>query len=206
MNRIAIYARVSTKEQNPENQLRELREYAKRRWEGAAISEYVDVGVSGANARRPELDKMMMAAKKRQLDTILVWKFDRFGRSVQHLVNALAEFQALDVAFISLQDTIDTTTPIGRAMFAIIGAFAEFERSVIQERIYAGLSRATAQGKKLGRPRMPIDTAQVRSLRSQGLTYRAVAERMKISKEAAFRACSKNPTENERIVPSVVGA
>ena len=138
--RVALYARVSTHNgQDPEVQLRDLREYAGRR--GLEIvKEYTDVGISGSKDSRPMLNELVADAHRRRFDAVLVWKFDRFARSLRHLVNALAELEALGVAFISFRDNVDLSTPSGRLMFQIIGAMAEFERSLIQERVKAGLT------------------------------------------------------------------
>jgi DNA invertase Pin-like site-specific DNA recombinase len=190
-SRAAIYARVSTKDQHPENQVLELRRYAEARgW--TVIEEYVDQGISGAKDRRPALDKLMDAARRRKLDIVLVSRFDRFARSVRHLVAALDEFRALGVAFVAENDAIDTTTPTGKLTYHVIAALSEFERSLIQERIMSGLSRARAQGKKLGRPPVAVDADQVRVLRQKGLSLRAIAREMSISKDAAARALSQN--------------
>ena len=150
--RIALYARVSTSngQQDPEMQLRELREYAKHR-ELIIIDEYID-RMTGSKDSRPALNRLMGDACQRRFDAVLVWKLDRFGRSLRHLVNAIAELEALGVAFISFRDNLDLTTPSGRLMFQIIGAMAEFERALIQERVKAGLRNARAKGKRLGRP------------------------------------------------------
>jgi len=151
--RVAVYARVSTANngQDPTMQTRELEEYCQRRgWE--IVDCYVDTGVSGAKDSRPELNRLMADAHQHRFDAVLVWKLDRFGRSLRHLVNALAEFEALGVAFISLKDNLDLSTPAGRLMFQIIGAMAEFERSLIVERVKAGMRNARAKGKRIGRP------------------------------------------------------
>src|SRR6516165_9143955 len=154
----AIYARVSTMNngQSPEMQIRDLRDYCRsRRWESAG--EYLDIGQSGAKDSRPELNRLMADAHQRKFDVVLTWKLDRFGRSLMHLVNALAELETRGVAFVSLKDNVDLSTPSGRLMFQIIGAMAEFERSLITERVRAGLRNAKAKGKRLGRPsRTPI--------------------------------------------------
>jgi len=153
ISRVALYARVSTANngQDPTMQTRELEEYCQRRnWEIAGC--YVDTGVSGAKDSRPELKRLMADAHQRRFDAVLVWKLDRFGRSLRHLVNALAELEALGVAFVSLQDNLDLSTPSGRLMFQIIGAMAEFERSLIVERVKAGMRNARAKGKRIGRP------------------------------------------------------
>lgn len=179
--RVAIYARVSTlTSQDPEVQLRDLREYASRRgWKIA--EEYVDQGVSGARETRPALNRLMKDAGRRKVDAVLVWKLDRFGRSLRHLVNALAEFEARGVAFVSLGDNIDLSTPAGRLMFQIIGAMAEFERALIQERVRAGLRNARAKGKRLGRPRRPINIEEVEKMRGVGLGERAIARELGIA-------------------------
>jgi DNA invertase Pin-like site-specific DNA recombinase len=172
--RTGIYARVSTSEQSPEMQLAELRDYCTRRgWEVAG--EYVDLGISGTRERRPRLDRLMADAKQRKFDAVLVWKLDRFGRSLKHLVNALAELEALGIVFVSLHDNLDLSTPAGRLMFQIIGAMAEFERALIVERVKAGILHARAQGKRIGRPRCYVDDEKVRRLRAEGKSLREIA-------------------------------
>jgi DNA invertase Pin-like site-specific DNA recombinase len=185
-NRVALYARVSTKDQEPLNQLLELRRFAEARgW--TVVDEFVDQGVSGAKDQRPAMNRLMDAARKRRIDIVLIAKFDRFARSVRHLVSALEEFRTLGVAFIATSDAIDTTTPTGRMTFHVIAAMAEFERSLIQERIMSGLARARAQGKHLGRPRIAVDVARVRDLRQQGLSLRAITRETGINKDAVRR-------------------
>jgi DNA invertase Pin-like site-specific DNA recombinase len=176
--RTALYARVSTLNgQDPEMQLRELREYAARRgWEIA--DEYTDHGVSGSRDSRPALNRLMTDAQQRRFDAIVVWKVDRFGRSLRHLVNALAELGALGVAFVSLRDNLDLSTPSGRLMFAVIGAMAEFERSLIQERVKAGLGNARAKGKQLGRPQRIVNRESILQMKAEGLSLRQIAERL----------------------------
>jgi DNA invertase Pin-like site-specific DNA recombinase len=150
-------------------QTRELEEYCQRRgWEIAGC--YVDTGVSGAKDSRPELNRLMADAHQRRFDAVLVWKLDRYGRSLRHLVNALAELEALGVAFISLRDNLDLSTPSGRLMFQIIGAMAEFERSLIVERVKAGMRNARAKGKRIGRPPRTYLSPEVRQ--SIGEAYR----------------------------------
>src|SRR5215469_17524684 len=180
--RAAIYARVSTANngQNPEVQLRELREYVERRgWKLAG--EYTDVGISGAKEKRPELDRLLAEAHRRHFDAVIVWKFDRFVRSVSHLLRALETFQALGIEFVSLTEGVDTSTPAGKMVFTVLGAVAELERSLIVERVKAGLRNARAKGKRLGRPIVIVDGARVASLRADGMSWRAVAQRMGIS-------------------------
>ena len=147
----AIYARVSTLDQEPENQLQELRRYAQAR--GWTAVEYVDRGVSGAKDRRPALDQLLADAKRRRFDVVVCWRLDRLGRNLKHLITLLDELQALGVAFVSLAEGIDATTPAGKLQMHILGAIAEFERERIRERVLAGLQRARTQGKRLGRPR-----------------------------------------------------
>ena len=163
MQKIAIYARVSTSNgQDPETQLLALREYAKAR-KLEVFSEYVDV-ISGSTDSRPALNKMMQDAKRRRIDAVVVWKFDRFARSTSHLITALETFNALGVDFISLSESVDTSTPMGKMVFTVLGAVAELERSLIRERVILGLQRAKAQGKQLGRPRVPIDVERLGEL------------------------------------------
>jgi DNA invertase Pin-like site-specific DNA recombinase len=129
----------------------------------------------------------MADASQRKFDAVLVWKLDRFGRSLRHLVNALAELEALGLTFISLRDNLDLSTPSGRLMFQIIGAMAEFERSLIQERVRAGLRNARAKGKRLGRPRADVNETQVADLRHLGASWRTVAKKLAIGLETAHR-------------------
>jgi DNA invertase Pin-like site-specific DNA recombinase len=192
--RIALYARISTigLGQDPEMQLREMREYASRRgW--IIVAEFVDRGVSGTKEKRPQLDAMMKAASGRTVDAVMVWKLDRFARSLKHLVNALAEFDALGVAFISLRDHLDLTTPSGRLMFQIIGAMAEFERALIVERVRAGLHNPdrpgfSSKGNRLGRPRVTVPQAKIDRLKREGLSLRAIAKQVGVSKTTILRA------------------
>ena len=197
VNRIALYARVSTLNgnQDPEMQLSELREYAKRRdWQ--IVEEYVDRGVSGSKDSRPALNRLMAHAHRRGFDAVLVWKIDRWGRSLKHLVTSLAELDAYGIAFVSLRDNLDLGTPSGRLMFQIIGAMAEFERALIQERVRAGLAHARAKGKRLGRPRVFVSESRISELRNSGLSWRAIAKELKLGTGTVHRAaqrCSKKP-------------
>ena len=174
--RVAIYARVSTDEQNPELQLRELRDYAERR--GFVIHrEYIERASGDRRRRRaPEFEALMIDARRRRFDCVLVWKYDRFARTLGALIAALEEFRDLGVDFISHTQAIDTTTPMGRLFFHVIGSFAEFERDVIVERVKAGLANARAKGKKLGRPvKDPKAADRVAALRASGMSLRAIA-------------------------------
>lgn len=180
--RAALYARVSTDGQTTENQLQELRAVAARmRWEVAG--EYIDHGISGAKGRdkRPQFDALCHAAVRREFDVVMAWSVDRLGRSLQHLIAFLGEIHAKGVDLYLHQQGIDTTTPAGKAMFQMCGVFAEFERAMIQERVRAGLARAVAQGKTLGRPRVSERTeAEIRAARAQGTGMRAIASRLGI--------------------------
>ena len=177
MNQAAIYVRVSTKDQDPEMQLLDLRRYAQQR--GFEIyKEYVDWGVSGSKTNRPALDELMSAARKRLFDVVLVWRFDRFARSTKHLVDALHEFRSLNIDFISYQEAIDTSSPIGEAIFVIISAMAKLERDIIVERVKAGMRKAKEQGKRIGRPQAIVDVDSIISLRKQGLSLQAIADRV----------------------------
>jgi len=152
--RAALYMRVSTADQKPDLQSDALRAYAGRS-SLDIIRSYCDVGVSGRREGRPQLNNLMIAARTQEIDCVLVWKFDRFARSTSHLLAALEEFNHLGVRFISVQDQVDTDSPMGRAMFTIIGAMAELESSLISERVTAGMKSAETRGKHLGRPATP---------------------------------------------------
>src|SRR5438309_3988144 len=199
-SRVAIYARVSTVNhgQDAGLQTRELRQFAEARgW--TIASEYVDSGVSGAKDSRPELNRLMADAHKRRFDVVLVWKLDRFGRSLRHLVNALAEFESLGIAFISLSDNLDLSTASGRLMFQIIGAMAEFERELIRERVKAGMKNARAKGTRIGRPRANVDAAQVARLRASGASLRAIAAELGVS-VGTVAACSKKLSRSTSVI------
>jgi DNA invertase Pin-like site-specific DNA recombinase len=186
--RVALYARVSTNYgQNPEIQLVELREYSNRRgW--TVAGEYVDEGVSGAKESRPALNRLMADAHRRRFAALLVWKIDRFGRSLRHLVNALADLDALGVSFVSLHDNLDLSTPGGRLMFQVVGAMAEFERALTQERVRAGLRLAKSKGKRLGRPRTGVNPEQVASMRAKGDSWKVISRELGIGVGTACRA------------------
>ena len=185
--RAAIYARVSTNNgQSPEMQTRELREYCQRRgWDIAG--EYVDVGVSGAKDSRPELNRLLTDAHRRQFDALVVWKFDRFARSVSHLLRALETFQALGIEFVSLTEGVDTSTPAGKMVFTVLGAVSELERSLIRERVRAGLRNAKAKGKHIGRPKVAVDGSQIARLRSQGLSWLTIGKRLGVGEGTVRR-------------------
>jgi DNA invertase Pin-like site-specific DNA recombinase len=180
----AIYARVSTLDQQPENQLTELRRYvAARGWKAAV--EYVDHGVSGSKDRRPALDRLVKDARRRKFDVLVTWKLDRLGRNLKHLITFLEDLQALGVAFVSLGEGIDATTPAGKLQMHILGAIAEFERGRIVERVRAGLARAKAQGKRLGRQPYAIADAQFEAVANRSL--RDAAQALGVSRSVVHR-------------------
>src|SRR5713226_400567 len=180
--RAAIYARVSTTNmgQDPTMQTRELEEFCQHR--GWNISgQYVDQGVSGAKDSRPELNRLMADAHVRRFDIVAVWKFDRFARSVSHLLRALETFQALGIEFVSLSENVDTSTPTGKMVFTVLGAVAELERSLIAERVRAGLRHARAKGVRLGRPRVFVSESRIDALRASGSSWRAIAKELGVA-------------------------
>src|SRR6201981_1479418 len=178
--RVVIYARVSTKDQSCDLQLRDLRAYCAAR--GFSLErEYVDVGESGAKDSRPQVNELMATARKRHFDAVIVWRFDRFARSTKHLLLALEEFRSLGIQFISYQENIDTSSPLGQALFTIVSAVAQLERDLIRERVNAGIRHARASGKQLGRPRRIVNADEVRMLRSNGARLRQIAEKLWVS-------------------------
>src|SRR6202162_929202 len=191
--RVALYARVSTSngQQDPEMQLRELREYAKHR-EMTIVGEYID-RMTGSKDSRPSLNRLMADAGQRKFDAVLVWKLDRFGRSLRHLVNALAELEALGLTFVSLRDNLDLSTPSGRLMFQIIGALAELDRSFVQERVRAGLRNARAKGKRLGRPCAVVDRSRIAALRAAGASWRAISRELGVGIATLYRQENAQP-------------
>ena len=180
----AIYARVSTLDQEPENQLAEVRRYAAAR--GWTPTEYVDRGVSGAKDRRPALDLLIVDARRRRFDVLVCWRLDRLGRNLKHLITLLEELQALGIAFVSLAEGIDATTPAGKLQMHILAAIAEFERARIAERVRAGLHRAKAQGKRLGRPAHRIVSADL--TRTAHLSLRGAARELGVPVAVLHRA------------------
>ena len=198
----AIYARVSTSAgQNVDSQLYELREYCERRkWK--VWREYVDIGISGTKEKRRELDKLLEHAHRRKFDAVVVWKFDRFARSVSHLLRALETFRAQGIEFVSLSEQVDTSTPMGKMVFTVLGAVAELERSLIVERVRAGIRNARAKGKKLGRPRKLANSNEISRLRSQGASWRAVGIALGVSSSTAF--CAFNRVSKEIVLPNGV--
>ena len=189
----AIYGRVSTigKGQDVDLQLRDLRNYAQARgWK--IFREYIDNGVSGRKDKRPALDQLMNDAHKKRFDAVLVWRFDRFARSTRHLVTSLEEFNHLGIDFISFMENIDTSSPMGKAMFTITSAIAELEADLIRERVIAGLANAKAKGAKLGRPSPEFDEDELIRLRKSGVTIRGIAERMNLKKSFVHKTLSNH--------------
>ena len=180
-------------------QTREIREYVERRgWKIAG--EYVDLGISGTKEKRPELDRLMSDAHRRRFDAVIVWKFDRFARSVSHLLRALETFQALGIHFVSLSESLDTSTPAGKMVFTVLGAVAELERSLIVERVKAGLRNARAKGKRLGRPRVIVDARRIATLRKTGASWAMICRETGLTKGTAQRALHSLPKNDLRCV------
>src|ERR1700674_5781391 len=189
LTRVAIYARASTTNhgQDVSMQTRELRQFVEARgW--SFVSDYVDEGISGTKDKRPALDRLMSDAHKRKFDVVVCWRFDRFARSVSHLLRALETFNALGISFVSLSENVDTTTPTGKMIFTVLGAVAELERSLIVERVRAGLRNARAKGKTLGRPRVAVDAAEIARLRASGASWPSIARQLGVSVGTVFQA------------------
>ena len=189
LQRVAIYGRVSTTNhgQDVSMQTRELEQFAQARgWH--LVDSYLDIGISGSKDKRPELDRLMADAHKRRFDVVVVWRFDRFARSVSHLLRALETFNALGIAFVRLSEQMDTTTPTGKMIFIVLGAVAELERSLIVERVKAGLRNARAKGKCLGRPKRIVDASKIATLRAAGLSWAKIAGRLDLGEGTVYRA------------------
>jgi DNA invertase Pin-like site-specific DNA recombinase len=181
MKKTGIYVRVSTKDQSVDMQLHDLERYSKER--GLSVFKvYKDSGISGTKETRPALSELMNDAKKKKFDTVLVWRFDRFARSTKHLVTALYEFRNLSIDFISYQENIDTSSPLGEAIFTIISAMSKLERDIIAERVKGGLRKARANGKQLGRPNGDIDIDRVIKFKKQGMSIRGIAKELGLSR------------------------
>lgn len=199
--RVALYARVSRAVhggQSPEMQLWEMREYCDRRnW--VITAEYVD-RMSGLKDCRPSLNRLFDDATQRKFDAVLVWKLDRFGRSLRHLVNSLAELQALGISFVSLKDSLDLSTPAGTLMCHVLGCMSQFEASLARMRVVSGLAHARAKGKRLGRPRKTVDVARIESLRASGHSWRTIAGMMGLSVGTVYAAARTQGTEHGRVL------
>jgi DNA invertase Pin-like site-specific DNA recombinase len=190
--KIALYTRVSTQDQSVDIQISDLRRYCKER--GFEVyKEYSDEGISGTKDRRPALDELMEDARKRKFDAVLCWRFDRFARSTKHLITALEEFRHLRIEFVSYQENIDTSSPLGKAIFTIVSAIAELERNIIIERVKAGIRRAKENGKRLGRPkRLNLNVEELRKLRNQGLSFKQIGDRVKASPATIFQTLRRS--------------
>ena len=191
MIKAALYCRVSTSEQKTDMQLMDLRKYAKDR-NMSIHQEYVDNGISGSIKKRPALDKLMADAKKKRFDLVVVWRFDRFARSSRHLVEALHTFRHLGIDFISFNENIDTSSPLGEAIFTIISAMSQLERDIIRERVKAGLKTARNKGKRLGRPKALVDINKLKEMQSNGDSVRHMANRLDVSTATVSRLLNSN--------------
>ncbi len=192
--RVALYVRVSTHDQQTlPLQLEALREYAQRRnW--LIEREVSEVASGAAGAKRPGREALLQAARRREVDAVLVWRLDRWGRSVADLVNSLAELEAVGVAFVSVTEALDLTTPAGRAMAAMVAVFAQFEREILKERIRAGIAQAKAQGKAMGRPRTAAKKAEtMHKLHTQGISQAEIARRLGVGRTSVRRLLKSEP-------------
>jgi DNA invertase Pin-like site-specific DNA recombinase len=192
--KVALYARVSTANngQDPTMQTREMCEFCERRgWQ--IVEQFTDTGVSGSKDSRPGLNRLLADARHRKFDAVLVYRYDRFARSLRQLVNALGEFEALGIHFISLHEGVDTSTPNGRLVFGIFASIAEFERELIRSRVRSGLAAARAKGRRLGRPRVKVDAQRVSALRKQGASWATICRQTGLSRGTAQRALLRLP-------------
>jgi putative DNA-invertase from lambdoid prophage Rac len=191
----AIYARVSTQDQNCEMQVRELREYAGRRgWQ--IVGDYIDTGWSGAKASRPELDRLMKDAALRRFDAVLVWKLDRFGRSVRNCLDGIESLRTNGVRFLAVSQSIDTdeSNPTARLLLHILASVAEFERELIRERVRAGIKSAKHKGKQLGRKRVVFDRSRAEEMHQAGATVREIAIALQVGRGTVQRFLAQKPT------------
>ena len=206
MKRVAFYVRVSTMDQNPQTQLRELREYAQRR--GLSVTqehEYVDHGFGGAKARRPALDRMREDAQRRRFDVLLVWSCDRLARSTKHFLQVLDELDSCGVQFVSLREAFDTTGALGRAFLGIIAVLGEMERALLIERVRSGMARARAEGRQIGRARLDVNRQQVIEDRRSGMSLTGVAKKHGISRASVCRLMKEASTTADAPVSALVG-
>ena len=192
---VALYVRISTSDQNASMQEDELRAYCEKR-ALKVVGEYQDT-ISGAKDSRPALQCLLADARARKFDAIVVWKIDRFGRSLRHLVNTLADLEALGVAFISLRDGLDFTTPSGKLQFHVLAAVAEFERSLISERVRAGMKTAIRRGKRCGRPRTSVEAVRVREMRASGASWAEIANALGVPRTVCQRAVRTTAKTND---------
>jgi DNA invertase Pin-like site-specific DNA recombinase len=195
--KVALYTRVSTNDQSVEMQNSDLRRYSDQR--GLEIFKvYSDQGISGVKDKRPALDELMSDAKKKKFDAVICWRFDRFARSTKHLITALEEFRHLGIEFISYQENIDTSSPLGKAIFTIVSAIAELERNILLERVRAGLKRAKENGRILGRPkRLDLDVKELQKMRDkEKLSFRQIAKRVKACPATVYKSLKNQGRKN----------
>lgn len=193
MKRVAIYTRVSSMDQSPEAQRCDLLEIVRQRGY-EIVQEYTD-RISGVKARRPGLDQLMHDARRGRFDVLLVWSCDRIARSTRHLLEVLDEMNRLGIEFVSFRESIDTEGPLGRALVVIIGAIAELERSLIVERVRAGMRRARLEGRHIGRPALDIDHEAIVRDRRHGDSLRTIARNYGVSRTTVHRVLSEHASE-----------
>jgi len=205
MKRAGFYVRVSTLDQNPQTQLRELREYAELR--GLSIAgEYVDHGFGGAKARRPALDRMLEDARRRRFDTLIVWSCDRLARSTRHFLQVLDELDSCGVQFVSLREAFDTSGALGRAFLGIVAVLGEMERALLIERVRSGMARARAEGRQIGRARLDVNREQVVIDRRSGMSLTEVAKKHGISRASVCRLMKEATSNSDAGVPALAGS
>jgi DNA invertase Pin-like site-specific DNA recombinase len=204
MKRAGLYCRVSTVDQHPETQLSELRQFAANKG-FQVVGEYIDHGYCGARARRPELDRMMDDARRHKFDVMLVWSCDRLARSTKHLLQTIDELNGMGVQFLSQREAIDTEGPLGRAILVIVSAIAELERSLIIERVRAGMRRARIEGRQIGRARLDVNREQVIQDRCSGMSLTQVAKKHGISRASVCRLMKKASTSPDASVSAFKG-
>jgi DNA invertase Pin-like site-specific DNA recombinase len=204
MKRAAIYARVSTADQSPASQLYDLRQMAAQRGL-EVVGEYIDHGISGTKNRRPGLDSLMTDARHGKFDIVLIWAADRIARSVHHFIETLEELQHLNVAFLSYREQIDTSGPLGKAVMVIVGAIAELERSLIVERVKAGMRRARLEGRRIGRTPLPIDQNAILLDRQRGRSLTEIATAHRISRALVSKVLRRaRNAGHEGVFPSTL--
>jgi DNA invertase Pin-like site-specific DNA recombinase len=197
LKRAALYLRVSTVDQNPETQGIELRQFAKQRGY-EIVQEYVDHGVSGTKVRRPALDQLLKDANRRKFDAVLVWSSDRLARSTKHFLQVLDELNELGIQFLSQREAIDTDGPLGRAIIVIISAIAELERSLIVERVRAGMRRAKLEGRRIGRTPLDVDRVALVRDRGAGMSLSRVAKKYGLSRASVVRFVHESQTRDKQ--------
>lgn len=194
--RAVLYLRVSTLDQHPESQMHDVLQLAQQRgWD--VVGRYVDHGISGTRAKRPGLDQLMADARHGKFDVVVCWSCDRLARSVRHFLEVLDELNHVNVAFVSYREQIDTAGPLGRALMVIVGAIAELERSLIIERVRAGMRRAKLEGRRIGRMPIEVDVDSLRRDRARGMSLRDIARTHRISKTTAGRLLQQPPEPPE---------